>query len=176
MGEAELHFNKKEAFEYSERMGYPFKKSKFYNDLKYVPRVGNKFSKIEIDKYIKDKIIGTSGAAVDGDKKAQLEIENLEEDLRKKKFKNDIDEGKYIPLSEAEIIHSSKLQHLFSAMEGFFQSKISAMIEKCKGNMEQEQELRSFCLKEFTIYFDEYAKPCQYIVPLAISKVEDKED
>ena len=171
----ELYFNKAEGLEYAKKQGYPFGKSKFYADLKYVPRVDNKFAKKEIDKYIKGKVIGASGAAVDGERKAELEVQILEEDLRKKKFKNDVEDGEYILRTEVELIHSAKLQHLMSAIDGFFQSKVPAMVTLCEGNKEKVAELRAFCIESLGDYFDDYATPCVYNIPTTVPTEIKKE-
>ena len=173
MAEEELYFNKTEAFKYAERQGYPFKKSKFFNDLKYIPRKDNKFAKKEIDKHIKEKVIGASGAAVDGERKAQLEVDILEEDLRKKKLKNDVEEGKYILRSEVEQLHASKAQHLKTGLEGFFLSLSAVMVEVCGGEADKVPDLRELCLTELAKHLDGYAKPCRYSVPVITGNTEE---
>lgn len=166
MADDELYYTAAEALTYAKRQGYPFGKSKFYGDLKYVPRVENKFAKKEIDKYIKPHIKAASGLDVGVQDKTALEVAILQEDLRQKKKKNDVGDGLYILRSEVEQLHAAKLQHLTASFEGFIQSKVTEIINRCGGDSTKAQDLIFFCLEEVRVYLDEYAVPCRYSMPL----------
>lgn len=164
---------------YLVNMGYKMGKSKLNsklaNNLKSMPRKEGVWTQAQIDRYAEGNFLKMNGASVDSSIKAKLEEDILREDLRRKKFKNNVDHGKYIPVSEVEKLHSAKLQHLRSAIDGFFQSKVPTIITLCEGNTEKVAEVKAFCINELDDYLDEYASPCVYTIPMATSTENEEE-
>ncbi|MCK5235834.1 MAG: hypothetical protein KAR06_02520 [Deltaproteobacteria bacterium] len=164
---------------YLVKMGYKMGKSKLNSklaaNLKSMPRKDGVWNQAQIDRYAEGNFEKMNGVTINVEQKVQLEIDILKEDLRKKRFKNDVEDGEYIPRSEVEKVHSAKLQHLMSAIDGFFQSKTSSIITLCEGNTEKVAEVKAYCIEEIGNYFDEYATPCVYTIPIS-SPIEKEEE
>ena len=174
----ELYFNTADALEYAKRQGYPFGKSKFYADLKFVPRVGNKFSKKEIDKHIKPMIINSSGMTASDESNEKLRQDTRAAKARADKLEFDLEVSKdlYIPISdlEKELAHRGAL--LKTGIDNFFNANGRGMIEKCGGNPEKESVLIKYCLDEVENHFDQYSKDIEFDVPVIRPDGEDLED
>ena len=177
MAEEELYFNTADALEYAKRQGYPFGKSKFYADLRFVPRVGNKFAKKEIDKYIKPKIINSDGltASDESSEKLRQDTRTAKARADKLEFELGISKGLYIPISdlEKELAHRGAL--LKTGIDNFFNMNGRKMIEKCNGNPEKESILIKYCLDEVENHFDQYSKDIEFDVPAIKFEDEDSE-
>lgn len=174
----ELYFNIANALEYAKRQGYPFGKSKFYADLKYVPRVNNKFSKKEIDKHIKLQIINSSGLTASDESSEKLRQDTRAAKARadKLEFEHEIAQGRYIPLSEVEKMLSGRAALLRSGIENYFKSFIPKMIALAEGKQENVQEVISFCDIEIETLFDNYSQDMEFETPLLPStNTEDSE-
>jgi len=173
----ELYFNKAEGFEYAKKQGYPFAKSKFYNDLKYIPRVENKFAKKEIDKYIKDKVINASGLTASDESSEKLRQDTRTSKARadKLEFDYDVARGLYIPISdvEKELAHRGDLLKI--GIENFFTTQGRTMIDICGGAQEKEAVFVNYCLENIEDHFDQYSKDMEFDVPSINSNDEDSE-
>ncbi|MCK5505940.1 MAG: hypothetical protein KAJ10_12310 [Thermodesulfovibrionia bacterium] len=177
MAEEELYFNKAEGLEYAKRQGYPFGKSKFYADLKYVPRVNNKFSKKEIDKHIKDKIINSAGLAASDEAGEKLRQDTRTAKARadKLEFELGVSQGLYIPISdlEKELAHRGAL--LKTGIDNFFTTQGSTMIDICEGSQENEGAFVNYCLESVEDHFDQYSKNIEFDVPAVNLNDEESE-
>ena len=173
----ELYFNKADAFEYAKRQGYPFGKSKFYADLKYVPRANNKFAKKEIDKHIKNKVIGASGLTVTNEAGEKLRQDTRTSKARADKLEFDyaIAKGLYIPISdlEKELAHRGAL--LKSGLESFFITHARSIIETCEGKSDKESNMVNYCLEEIDNHFDQYSQDIDFDVPIVNLDNEETE-
>lgn len=174
----ELYFKTADALDYALRQGYPFGKSKFYADMKYIPRVDKKFAKSEIDKYIKDKIIGSSGLTASDDA-----AEKIRQDARASKgradkyeFENEVARGLYIPISdlEKELAHRGALLKI--GIESFFTTSVRDMIEICNGDSDKEGPFINYCLDAMEDHFDQYSKDVDFDVPVVNLESEGIED
>lgn len=174
----DLLFNKAEALEYAKRQGYPFGKSKFYNDLKYVPRVDNKFTKKEIDKHIKDKVIGASGLTASDDVAEKLRQDTRTSKARadKLEFEYEVAQGRYIPISEVEkeLAHRGAL--LKTGLDNFFTTQGRTLINICGGSQEKESAFVNCCLESIEDHFDQYSKDMEFDVPAVNLNDEESED
>lgn len=163
----ELYFNKAEGLEYAKKQGYPFGKSKFYADLKYVPRVDNKFAKKEIDKYIKDKVINASGLTASDESSEKLRHDTRTSKARADKLEFDLEvsKGLYIALSdvEKELAHRAGL--LKTGIDNFFTTQGRTMINVCEGAQEKEGAFVNYCLESIEDHFDQYSKDIEFDVP-----------
>ena len=173
----ELYFNTADALEYAKRQGYPFGKSKFYVDLKYVPRVNNKFSKKEIDKYIKNKIINSSGLTASDESSEKLRQDTRAAKARADKLEFDLDvsKGLYIPISdvEKELAHRGAL--LKTGIDNFFTTQGRTMIDICGGSQEKEGAFVNYCLESIEDHFDQYSKDIEFDVP-AVNLNDEKSE
>lgn len=173
----ELYFKTVDALEYAKRQGYPFGKSKFYADLKYIPRVDNKFAKIEIDKYIKDKIVGSSGltASDEAGEKVRQDTRASKARADKLEFENEVARGLHIPISdlEKELAHRGAL--LKAGIENFFTTFTRDMIEICGGDSDKEGPFINYCLNAMEDHFDQYSKDMEFDVPVVNLEVEAEE-
>ncbi len=178
MAEEELYFNTADALEYAKRQGYPFGKSKFYADLRFVPRVGNKFAKKEIDKYIKPKIINSDGLTASDESSEKLRQDTRTSKARadKLEFELGISKGLYIPISdlEKELAHRGAL--LKTGINNFFTTQGSTMIDICGGSQGKEGAFVSYCLESIEDHFDQYSKDIEFDVPVVNLNDEESED
>ena len=177
MIDTELYFNTADALEYAKNQGYPFGKSKFYADLKYVPRVNNKFAKKEIDKYIKDKVINASGLTASDESGEKLRQDTRAAKVRADKLEFDLDvsKGLYIPISdvEKELAHRGAL--LKTGIDNFFTTQGRTMINICEGSQEKEGVLVNYCLESVEDHFDQYSKDIEFDVPAVNLNDEESE-
>ena len=177
MIDTELYFNTADALEYAKNQGYPFGKSKFYADLKYVPRVNNKFAKKEIDKYIKDKVINASGLTASDESGEKLRHDTRTSKARADKLEFDLEvsKGLYIALSdvEKELAHRGGL--LKTGIDNFFTTQGRTMINVCGGAQEKEGAFVNYCLESIEDHFDQYSKNIEFDVPVINLNDEESE-
>ena len=176
--EEELYLTAAAALRYAERQGYPFGKSKFYIDLKYIPKKGNKFAKNEIDKYIKDLIIQSSGltASDEAAEKIRQETRAARGRADKLEFQNEVAHGLYIPITELEKELSGRASLLKGGIENFFETHGRKMIEESGGDPSKEGDLVNYCLEEIDNHFDQYSRNMEFDVPVINSENEDTEE
>ena len=174
----ELYFNKASALEYATRQGYPFGKSKFYADLKYVPRKGNQFAKKEIDKYIKPLIVGASGLTASDESSEKLRHDTRTSKARADRLEFDLEvsQGLYIPISdvEKELAHRGALLKI--GIESFFTTSVRNMIEICNGDSDKEGPFINYCLDAMEDHFDQYSKDVNFDVPVVNLESEETGD
>lgn len=172
---------------YLVNMGYKMGKSKLNSklskDLKSIPRMDGVWTKEQIDKYAFSNFKKMNGADISAnfsDMAEQLQQEKLKTEKAKRikaERENEIADGLWILLQEAEQRHTLKVQIFKSALENLVYSFMPELVSLAKGDNEMIPDCQEMLLKAVRKKLNEYARPCKYEVPTAIStKEEDLED
>ena len=169
---AERRFaNLLEVLDYLKVEGWKVEKSKIYADKRIIAQEPDgSYTRKAIDDYAKRclvRIDGSNTAQVDfSQRKAQLEVELLEEKKKEAVRENDIAAGRWVLKSEVESMLAARAALLKDGVgAGFIHSQAMRIIEVCGGLQEKAPELIAYWLEEVNALFDRYAAPTEFMAP-----------
>lgn len=159
-----------DVLEYLKGEGFKIEKSKLSADRHKINKQENgSYSKKDVDAYARlclQRRDGSDDNISDAARrKADLEVDILEE--RKKEFQreNEIAAGKWLLKSDVEQKHTANLALLMNAVNNFIHGgKLEEAVEIVGGGKEKVTEFKTFFKKEFRALLGEYAKKPEFAV------------
>jgi hypothetical protein len=155
--------------------------SKVAADLKGIPKKDGYWQQLDIDNYAKYGALKRLEGAMSADASAvaeELQREKLGTEKAKRikaERENEIAEGLWILLQEAEQQQTLKIQLFKSALENLAYSIMPELIDLVKGDNERIPDGQELFLKAIRKKLDDYAKPCKYEVPNFINREAEEE-
>jgi hypothetical protein len=156
--------------------------SKLSRHLSGVPRQGGEWLQSDIDFYAKQNWDMQDGVLSKEDQYIQQQIKREELKERKAKvkkleFSNDVEQGKFVLLSEAEQQHTAKAALLLTGFESFVHSTIDRMIEIVDGDMSKGADLTELLLRAYRESLKQYSVHCQFSIPInKLKEIESLRD
>lgn len=167
--------NPLEVLDYLQAEGWKIAKSTIYNHVnegKLRPDAGKKFTLNRVLKYAKthletEKTRQKKKIEEKQNKKIDLETEKLEEEIKEKKFKREIAEGKYILKENVYLELASRAAVLERGFKGMIQARAGEFVDLIDGDetktgelvremiLEVDRTLNEFAsIKEFQVMFE----------------------
>lgn len=161
--------NLTEVLEYIKTAGWKVEKSKLYADARKIGKQKNgTFAQKDVDEYARLCLPRIDGSSPDDNsmvEKARLDNQILTEKLKAIKLDNEINAGQWLPRSEVEQKHATKLGVLMTAIDNYIASgSIEAAIDLVGGNRDKVAELREHLKKGFRDMLHEYARRPEFAV------------
>lgn len=159
--------------EYLQSEGWKVEKSKLDKDKHKIKKEADgSYTRKAVDEYASYFLERRDGSDAnlsdEARRKATADADFREQQLKKIKLENEIDEGKWVLKSEVEQKHTAKLALLMTAVENFIHGgKLDEACELVGGSKEKVIELKAFFKKEFRSMLGEYAKRPEFTVPVA---------
>ncbi|MFA5387185.1 MAG: hypothetical protein WC322_02205 [Candidatus Paceibacterota bacterium] len=109
-------------------------------------------------------------------RKAKLEIEKLEEEIHRTRYKREIEEGKYIPRDLFELELSGRAAVLDAGLTHMIQSKAGGWIALAGGDDRRTPDLIRAMLADKDALINEYAKNREYTVEFEADDITDESE
>lgn len=157
---------------YLDGAGWKISKSSLYRDRKagmFLPQNDGTFLQKDIDRYakaeLKEKATGMRVQTKIDElhrKKAELEAQNLEVDLKRKQLQYERDMEKYIPKEQVEIELAARAGILDAGLKHWVQSRAADWIRAVDGNTKKIGELINLMNRELDEHVNSYAAAREY--------------
>jgi hypothetical protein len=109
-------------------------------------------------------------------KKIQLEIDNQEEDLKRKRWNREREEGKYIKRDEVELELAARAGILDVGLKHWIKAHAADLIRLAGGDMAKVGELISVMARQMDEYINAYAAPMEFTVTIDGSSEPEGQD
>jgi hypothetical protein len=161
-----------EVLEHLQEDGWKISKPTLYRhvkDAKLQPAADGSFTRKAVQAYARThlQLKGTRQKQKEGDlqrKKTELEIDFKKEQLKRERFKREIEEGKYIPREDMDLELAARATVQDHEWTRVFQSRASEICELVEGKTEHVAELIRFLLEIKDEIMNEFASTRQWYV------------